>query len=94
MQVGTWKVCAGTCEEIQNRHPFIHSTITYGAPTQVPSAGDTKTINQGVWPRGLKSGATVLKSIGQDSSGGVGNIQENYSEMKSGLELCGYSQGA
>lgn len=39
----------------------------------------TKTRNQGLWPQGFKSRAPVLKSVGQDSTGKVGDRQENYS---------------
>lgn len=39
--------------------------------------------NQDLWFWCLKSGATVLKSVGQESTDGVGDIQENYSVINS-----------
>lgn len=48
-----------------------------------PSTWGTKTINQNLWFWCLKFGATMLKSFGQDSTDGVGDLQKNYSVINS-----------
>lgn len=54
----------------------------YGAPTQCQVVEITETVNRGLGPRVFKSGTSVLKSVGQDSAGGIRDMQENFSDEK------------